>query len=603
MRYRPLSDRPSDLGFTPQPMVEWLAPGELLNASLRVALSSVFGAYADKRELQGVGPMVDAVDYSHLSEMWIDYVADVADGFDATMTVASALAMPKLDLSQPDAQWGAATRRGDVLVFGGDQVYPTANYVTYRHRLIGPYRSAFPAVDGPAPDLFAIPGNHDWYDGLTAFLRVFCQEEKIGAWQTRQKRSYFSLKLPHRWWLWAIDVQLDSYLDPHQLHYFRDKIGPQLEPGDSIILCSATPSWLDSNVKDVDAYENIDFLAREVAAPRGAEIRLAVAGDKHHYARYQEVGGKGRQHLTSGGGGAYLAATHHLPHKIVVPHPESTDLEKSPPADYELKRTYPTAQVSRRLRWGVMRLPWHNGSFWGLAAIGYVIIGWTVLFGLRLPSQSTADMLRGLRWDQLISGLFTRPLGFLMTVILVLGMAAFADSPNPVKRWGLGAGHAVAHFVLVLTTVWGITRLLSGLGDGPLIIATTLMLGVVGGLLGSWLVAVYLLIAEIFGTNVNELYAAQHIAGYNNFLRFRITPDGALTIYPVKIQNVVKWKFAPEGDRFTPWFTPDGDPPDPRLIEPPIRFERLVKPVRVERLEDHEQRIADDSPGEKAPGP
>ncbi len=595
MRDRPVSALPHDLGFTPQPMVEWLAPGELLNASLRVMLSSVFGAYADKRELQGVGPMVDAVDYSHLEEMWIDYVADVADGFDATMTVAAALAMPKLDLSQRESQWRASTRRGDVLVMGGDQVYPTANFVTYRHRLIGPYRSAFPAVEGPAPDLFAIPGNHDWYDGLTAFLRVFCQGEKIGAWQTRQRRSYFALKLPHRWWLWAIDVQLDSYLDPHQLHYFRDVMGPQLEPGDSIVLCSATPSWLDSNVKDVDAYENIDFLAREVAEPHGAEIRFAIAGDKHHYARYQEVaGGRGRQHVTSGGGGAYLAATHHLPKKIVVPHPESTDLDRSPPAEYELKRTYPSAPESRRLRWGVLRLPWHNGSFWGLAAIGYVIIGWTVLLGLRLPSQPAADMLRSLRWNQLIAGLFTRPLGFLMTVGLVAGLAAFARSPNPVKRWGLGTGHAVAHLILVLSTVWGITRLLSGLDDGPLIVATTLMLGVVGGLLGSWLVSIYLLVAEIFGTNINELFAAQHIAGYNNFLRLRITPDGALTIYPVKVQKVVKWKFQPEGDRYTPWFIPDGDPPDPHLIEAPIRFGPLKKPARRESP-DADTRPSDDA--------
>ncbi len=155
---RPASDRPQDLGFARQPMVEWLAPGELAKAAMRVILSGVFGAYADKRELQGVGPIGEVLDYSHLDEMWIDYVADVADGFDATMTVASTLARTGIDLPGPDHGTSYPTRRGDILVMGGDQVYPTADYVNYRNRLIGPYRAALPFVDGPGPAPVCDPG-------------------------------------------------------------------------------------------------------------------------------------------------------------------------------------------------------------------------------------------------------------------------------------------------------------------------------------------------------------------------------------------------------------------------------------------------------------
>jgi hypothetical protein len=108
-----------------------------------------------------------------------------------------------------------------------------------------------------------------------------------------------------------------------------------------------------------------------------------------------------------------------------------------------------------------------------------------------------------------------------------------------------------------------------------LLAGVTVILGSVGGLLGSWLVAVYLLVADRFRTNVNEVFAAQHIEGYNNFLRMHLAVDGSLTIFPVNIENVVRWEVAPEGDPYAPWFAPKKDPPAPRLIEPPIRFEPL----------------------------
>ncbi|HUP14503.1 MAG TPA: metallophosphoesterase [Acidimicrobiia bacterium] len=570
---RPRSDQPRDLGFTPQPMVEWLSPGELLKAALRVLLSGVFGAYADKRELQGVWAHGEPHDYSDRPDLWIDYVADVADGFDATMTVASTLGRDAVGLSTEDGQVHP-TRRGDILIMGGDQVYPTADYQNYRNRLIGPYRAALPAVEGDRPDLFAIPGNHDWYDGLTSFLRVFCQEETIGAWQTRQRRSYFALQLPRGWWLWGIDIQFESYLDASQLNYFSQVVGPQMQKGDSVILCSASPSWLQSNMGEPDAYENIDLLEREIVTPRGAKIRLAISGDKHHYARYYEVDGDG-QRITSGGGGAYLSATHQLPDDIAIPPEDSTDLKKSPPVDYRLATTYPSKTASRRLRFGVLRLPWQNGSFWGLVAVVYLIVGWSVLLGLRLPGENFADLLRTTSWSALLSGMFARPVGFVMAIGLVAGLAAFNRSANVRKRWVFGTIHAVAHLVLVLGTIWVSAWLLSDLADPLVVIGSTVLLGFVGGLLGSWLVAVYLLVADHFHSNTNELYAAQHIEGFNNFVRMHFAPDGSLTMYPVQIQGVVRWLFQPEGDDSTPWFSPKGAAPRPKLIEHPIRIEPL----------------------------
>jgi hypothetical protein len=575
---RPASDRPGDLGFSPQPMVQWLAPGELASAALRVVLSGVFGAYADKRELQGVWPVREIPDYGGAEELWLDYVADVADGFDATMSVASTLAREQLDLPLPGADADAPRLhlpRGRVLVMGGDQVYPTADYPTYRDRLIGPYRAALPGVEGDPPDLYAIPGNHDWYDGLTSFLRVFCQGDRIGGWRTRQDRSYFALRLPHGWWFWGIDIQFESYLDPAQLRYFRDTVGARLAPGDSVILASATPSWVDAGTDEPDAYQNLDMIRREIVEPRGAQVRVEIAGDKHHYARY--ASDDGTQLITSGGGGAYLAATYHLPEAIAVPPEDSRDLHKSPPKPYRLATTYPSRSTSRLMRAGVLSLPFRNGSFWGLVAVTYLVVGWSVLLQLRAPDETFAAMLRGVGWEELLAGLFLRPVGFVMAVLLVAGAAAFNGAPGPKRRWGFGTFHALTHLVLILATTFAAATALAELPDAWYLAALTAALGFVGGLLGSWLVALHLLIADRFGMNTNEVFASQHIEGFNNFVRMHVGRDGALTLHPVSIQDAKRFRFEPEGSDHDPWFVPEDGPPEAGLIERPIRLERLPR--------------------------
>ena len=69
--------------------------------------------------------------------------------------------------------------------------------------------------------LLAIPGNHDWYDGLTNFVREFCQGGTIGGWYLAQRRSYFAVRLTDGWWLWGIDIPFVSRIDPSQLDYFQ----------------------------------------------------------------------------------------------------------------------------------------------------------------------------------------------------------------------------------------------------------------------------------------------------------------------------------------------------------------------------------------------
>jgi hypothetical protein len=105
------------LGFVPQEPVRWLSPGQLVRTAAKVAVSSLFADYADRREVQAALPSPPVSIGAGQDDLWIDYVADLGDGFDPTYTVAWLLAEPQLDVG------GLRLPRGQVLVFGGDEVY------------------------------------------------------------------------------------------------------------------------------------------------------------------------------------------------------------------------------------------------------------------------------------------------------------------------------------------------------------------------------------------------------------------------------------------------------------------------------------------------
>ena len=282
---RPRDLSPQQLGYTPQRQVAWLRPQLLASTGVRVAMAQLFGAYLDKRELQAALPGEVFVHQAD-GDFWIDYVADLGDGFDATYSIAWLLAQSELRVADPTGAEHVLPR-GEVLVMGGDQVYPTADWRQYEDRCKGPYRSALPELGPRPPTLYALPGNHDWYDGLTAFLRLFGRKEPFGGWQTRQTRSYFAVRLPHRWWLFAIDAQFDAYLDEPQLEYFF-AAAKQVRRGDRVIVCAARPTWVHSAVAPHE-YDTLDYFLRRVVAPTGAEVAVMIAGDSHHYARYAPI--------------------------------------------------------------------------------------------------------------------------------------------------------------------------------------------------------------------------------------------------------------------------------------------------------------------------
>jgi hypothetical protein len=536
----------------------------LVTTGAQSLVAEIFGSFADKRELQGSLPAV-VHEHAAADELWLDYVADLGDGFDATYSVASLLAA---DTLTPGTE---PLPRGQVLVMGGDQVYPAASTGAYEDRTKGVYRAALPVAPDPAPSLYALPGNHDWYDGLTSFLRVFAQKRPFGGWETAQTRSYFALELPRNWWLFAIDTQFDDYVDAPQLQYFRTA-AERLEPGDAVILCTSKPAWVPAGAGgDAKGYDTIEFFVREVIRPRGANVRVMLSGDKHHYTRYEEEGGTA-QRITCGLGGAYLAGTHKVPERLVLPPDESRVRAPSAPSAYELRGRCPDRTTSEWLAAGIFRLPWRNPGFWALTGIAQTIMSLAVLFGL----GETADPARRGVFGQLAAW---SPAA-IAAVVLVLGGVAFARIDLPkAARTSVVAGviHAMAHLALsvgwALVARWLYRDVLPDGTAADWLIFAIVAVGtpLVIGFVDAEVVAVYLLIANRFGINTNEVFAGQSLEDHKGFLRLHIDTQGTLTIHPITVPRVCRrWQANPDGAPTAPWLLPR-EPLEPELIEPPIR--------------------------------
>ncbi|MFB7369814.1 metallophosphoesterase family protein [Streptomyces sp. NPDC056222] len=629
MKVRELREHAKVLDFTPQEQVRWLAPGQLARTAVKAVLAAVFAGYSDKREVQKVldAHLLQApLGKPDAAEIWVDFVADVGDGFDATSSVAWTLAEEELVVppaGQGDgfspAPGDVRLSRGSLLVLGGDQVYPAASATGYEDRLKGPYRAALPEAADP-PLMVALPGNHDWYDGLTAFLRMFTQQRSIGAWQTRQTRSYFCVRLPERWWLVGLDSQLGSYFDDPQLRYFEEHLSANLGPGDGVIVCSAEPTWLESVEKNADAFNALHWFDRNIIrsrvhpgsgerVPTNASVRLWLTGDHHHYARYAErlpgdPPGTGvpapdprrRQMVTCGMGGAYLAATHRLPAVLPLP-PLGTRLrdKDDPPVEFaRMGKTYPDAAASRRLArgiavpWSGHWLPWRNPGFAQLAAglhAGLFLL-LCLLFALAEGDPRPVDAVRrsglGDFW-----GFGAVCLG-VAAALLVLGFlgrllrrrkSATPSGPGvaTARKAAPPSGPAVAALsqALVALAALAVTVAIPfpASWDGWVVLFLCLAVAaVLGAVVGSGVFALWVLSAK--GGQVAEWQmSGQSIEDHKGFLRLHISPGGDLTLYPLVLETICRdWDVRddPSGGKRP---VPTGKPAV-RLIEDPVVISR-----------------------------
>jgi len=578
-------------GWIRQPEVRWLDPGILARAGVEVAVSGTFGKFADKREIQmqPQGPF----DYSKDGELWVDYLSDTGDGWAATQTMAWAVAQPSLKVGESDLP------RGRILLLGGDQVYPTAAPETYEDRFKGPFAAALPHSPlGQEPHMFATPGNHDWYDGLVSFLRLFCSGQWIGGWLTCQRRSYFAIKLPGNWWIWAIDIQLDTYIDDVQLQYFADQ---GVGPGDKVVLLTAKPSWvvaIDGRVEP-PTWKYLSFFEERMVRDTGARLVLTITGDRHHYARYEPQGAGSEAaptRITAGGGGAYLSATHTLPTRLdlkPLPRKQGEDYLDQPVVVNRREEIYPSDADSRRVSNGILKLAALNPGFGRLMGVIYVLLGFSLLGAIDAGAIDAVDQL-----DEVVAAGATpyAPLdvapnanfldflsngvgamSIVLAALLFVGVFGGLDiKQSPPLRFVVALLHTVVHLLAVSLLMWGVVNVFD---DSE---ATAWLLGgvlafVLGATFGTSVFAFFLwVVHKARGpkaqANANQVFTGQSIADYKNLLRMHLRRDGSLEIHALGVDRACReWDLV--ADPRGPRFEPRGEAPSVHAIDRTLRFD------------------------------
>ena len=578
------------------PMVGWFDPAQLVSTGTKTLFSMVVGERSDRRLMLALSskenryydytthytdtPNGPREDRQHeRDEIWLDFICDTGEGWNPTYGIAYAASQPRLSVK--DGKGGMHDLpRGDVLVFGGDEVYPTPSREEYQRRLIVPFSKAYgeqPTQE--RPHVFAIPGNHDWYDGLSAFTRLFCSDvggRSLAGRYTRQQRSYFALKLPGNWWLLGSDGQLQSDLDTGQIDYFRTIARHQMKNGDKVMLCLSMPVWTYAHKyrgmgREFDETDLL-YLRDEVLGREGVQVKVYLTGDLHHYRRHEETGtvvGSPVQKITAGGGGAFLHPTHEEDLSVLV---ETSEDPATEPRTFKQKASYPDARTSAKLAWANLFFLFKNPRAGIVPAILYLVTAW--LAGAAIGDVVPRHPGHALR---LTGDAFGGHPGLaLWSIGCMAAFLAFTDTHSKVYRVLGGLLHCLAHWIALFYIGWGSWSLADlALHTHPFFraLATGVMTFGGGWVVGTMILGLYLLISiNVFGRHSEEAFSALRIQDYKHFLRIRIKKDGGLTIFPIKLEKVPRvWRDRCNADSSPSLFQPVV-PLIVELIEPPIEL-------------------------------
>lgn len=570
------------------PMVRWYDLGQIVGTGLKVAISSILGSRNDVRIVQAISASgIYYHDYSIINptgsnvstsdepekkeEIWIDYVSDTGDGWNSTYGIAYYKSQPTLRLNDFE------TQRGELLIFGGDEVYPAPSRKNYNEKLIIPYETAFGNENEELkPHVYAVPGNHDWYDGLVAFSRLFFSDLKreYKAWVTNQRRSYFALKLPHNWWLLGSDGQLESELDTPQMEFFRAIAETKMKSGDKVILCTAEPGWIYAEkYRTID--ESIDqsdliYLQDEIFKKNGIEIKVFLSGDLHHYRRHEESSKEfGVQKIIAGGGGAFLHPTHGF--DVSKIHERNSD-DESTWREFTLKKSYPSVKDSKKLNRLNFFFLFRNPGFGIITGLLYFMTAWMISASVnfRKPQNIFFDS-----FHLTFKAFMDNPFAALWILTVFALFILMNDTHSRIYKWIGGIAHCTIHFILIFWTAIISSFVAEYLNPGEeftYFLVSALFVFSGGWIFGSVIMGFYLFISlNIFGRHDNEAFSALRIQDYKNFLRLHINKSGKLTIFPIKLERVPrKWKLNDNSNPDVKSIIVPLDGSQPELIEEPV---------------------------------
>jgi hypothetical protein len=486
-----------------------------LPAELNARVAAALGAESDASTLlEALG-----------RDLWLDFVADTGDDVAVSRAVAR-LIFAEYELPDPLAP-GAFLRapRGEILLFGGDTAYPVATAQEITNRVIVPFNQVLESLPDDRPRvLLGIPGNHDWYDGLDGFARMFRRYdsddtvirpsvvgisqrmiERYAEWATEfvrggkiekpkalalrgytpvQGASYFGLPLTARLHLFAVDRQLRS-LDSRQVRFFQTwrmehpEVCPWVMLPDPLF-AFGRPSPTGTAM--------IEALGLDLET----KPHFLLSGDVHHYERLQHGS---MLHVTAGGGGAFL-------------HPAPLDRSER----LEAAAEWPNAVQSRALLWQV---PWKvmRGNSGFLPHI--------VLSAMFLPAMNF-----GVQNYQKFGFIMSAPIMITVLTTLIYSLiGGVRKGGATVLGLALGAGLATAGIPLVASLVltW-LARYAHLIPSVWLIAPLTFAVAV---FYGAFVFGAYLAVLTYLGLEQTQAFTALDHPGFKHFLRLRVRRDGS----------------------------------------------------------------------------
>ncbi len=482
--------------------------------------------------------------------LWIDWVADTGDDRDVSQAVARMLFAEYTTLEESGPQ---SLPRGDVLLFGGDTAYPVATADEIFRRVIVPWNEVLAEIDEPALRprvLLGIPGNHDWYDGLDGFGRMFRRRPPVGEPAHRAPRAENRpppQPRPRDVGLLAHGLHLDEVGSALRTIAGAAKAtraiwrGTQIDRRKRVVLQGYEPVqessfwalplapgldlWgVDRQLRQLDYRQRSYFRARRreigdragiwFVAPdpaiafgerwdfgermlRACHLSLEKdrilyqCGDMHQYER-RVVGGS--LHVIAGGGGAFLHGT-----RIVVdPKPALS--------------AYPNARATRTL---ALEVPLKLA----LGRAGYLV---------HLSAALVALIELAVGWHH-----WQRFAWVSLAVSAAIGWGLYAIAgrqrahPRHVLALAIPFAAALGLLPLVLSLLLHrIAHVVPQLGrDGVIVVAYAFAV--------AFLFGVFLTLCALGGLEMQQVFTVLCHPGFKHFVRMRVAPDGRIDAWVI----------------------------------------------------------------------
>ena len=562
---------------------DWMRPNppaEILTASL-----GVLGVAAGAPEAK-LPTLVEALGRS----VWIDFVADTGDDRDVSAAVGNMLAST-YDVGE--AHGGRLfLPRGDVLVFGGDIAYPVATADEIYKRLVLPWNEQLRKALASSRKrvVLGVPGNHDWYDGLDGFGRLFRRNmdapfraddkdntprlgkqlrkrsgrkmglvarqlhlDEVGASYglfmgfLRSVRAFFkgiAIKRRRR-------LVLRGYVPVQEASYFALPLAPGLDMfgadrqlgrvdfrqrtyfsqwrkkhADRAVLFVAGDPALAYGVRNDPGWRMLGACRLSLERDRV----LFLAGDFHHYERRAV---NRSMHVIAGGGGAFLHGTR------IGPYPAESG---------EPQAAYPSGAASRKL---VAQVPLK-------LAIGRA--GWLVHLALGVIAAFELAAAR--------SGLQALvATAMLMALLLATSLYFVAHQGHGKRKIAmLAVPFGTALGLLPMALRLSVERLPAMAGDPAVILASAFG--------GSLVFGVYLMLLAVFGLEHQQAFTVLGHPGFKHFVRLCVHADGRVEGWAIGKDDML----ADSAPLLIDYFDWTPGPPDPTARAADVRASKRPPP-------------------------